>query len=90
LAAGPISVASGTLTTLMVLFSGYVVEKVAKPSKKKIPQETKVLPCTEEQLKTYLEIAQGINQGRLGTAQAGKLEELILGLMQFLNNNSRF
>jgi len=64
--------------------------KSGKATQKKIPQETKVLPCTEEQLKTYLEIAQGINQGRLGTAQAGKLEELILGLMQFLNNNSRF
>ena len=38
---------------------------------------------TQEQLNSFLETAQGIKEGKLGTLQAGKLEELILGLMQF-------
>ncbi len=46
--------------------------------------EMKVFPYTEEQLKSYLETAKGIREGKLGSLQAGKLEELVLGLKQFL------
>jgi len=60
--------------------------KSAEGASQKISaEERKVLPYTEKQLNQYLETAQGIKEGRLGSMQAGKLEELILGLKQFLS-----
>jgi hypothetical protein len=53
-------------------------------AKSEIPSEMRVLPCSEEQLNSYLETAKGIKEGRLGCLQAGKLEELILKLKQFI------
>ena len=58
-------------------------KKSAEGAQKISPKEMRALPYTQEQLNSFLETAQGIKEGKLGTLQAGKLEELILGLMQF-------
>jgi hypothetical protein len=56
----------------------------AEGTQKSFLGETRVFPYTEQQLDLYLETAKGLKEGNLGSLQAGKLEELILGIKQFL------
>jgi len=65
---------------------GVSCERSAEGASQKISaSEKKSFPYTDEQLNQFLETAQGIKEGRLESLQAGKLEELVLGLKQFIN-----
>ena len=64
-------------------------EESAEGALQKIsPREAKIFPYDQRQLDSFLKTAKGIKEGRLGSSQAGKLEELILGLKQFLNTKT--
>jgi len=84
---GDRSVFSGDVRGLDYDGARGVLKSSAKPTRAE-EKQSKVhqvrLPYTNKQLDRFLETATGIKEGRLGTSQAGKLEEFILGLKQSL------